>query len=78
MTARASGDLKVCPRRFSTRDWTELVRTLDHTRFYTASSNQVNLRSSGPYIWEPAESYCRINRGLSVELGMPSIHTIES
>jgi len=54
------------------------VHTLDHTRFYTASSNQVNLRSSGPYIWEPAESYCRINRGLSVELGMPSIHTIES
>ena len=56
----------------------ELIRTLDHTRYYTPSSNQVNLRSSGPYLWEPAESYYRINRGFSVELGMPSVPTLES
>ena len=56
----------------------ELLRTLDHTRYYTPSSNQINLRSSGPYLWEPAESYYRINRGFSVELGMPSIPTLES
>lgn len=56
----------------------ELIRTLDHTRYYTPSSNQVNLRSSGPYLWEPAESYFRINRGFSVELGMPSVPTLES
>ncbi len=56
----------------------ELVRTLDHTRYYTPSSNQVNLRSSGPYLWKPAESYFRINRGFSVELGMPSVPTLES
>jgi glycosyl hydrolase family 2/Ig-like domain-containing protein/concanavalin A-like lectin/glucanase superfamily protein len=56
----------------------ELVRTLDHTRYYTPSSNQVNLRSSGPYLWKPAETYFRINRGFSVELGMPSVPTLES
>jgi hypothetical protein len=56
----------------------ELVRTLDHTRYYTPSSNQLNLRGSGPYLWEPPESYFRINRGFSVELGMPSVPTLES
>ena len=56
----------------------ELVRTLDHTRYYTGSSNQVNLRGSGPYLWEPTETYYRINRGFSVELGMPSVPTLES
>jgi hypothetical protein len=56
----------------------ELLRTLDHTRYYTPSSNQINLRTSGPYLWEPAESYFRINRGFSVELGMPSVPTLES
>lgn len=56
----------------------ELVRTLDHTRYYTGSSNQVNLRGSGPYLWEPPDMYYRINRGFSVELGMPSVPTLES
>jgi hypothetical protein len=45
------------------------VRTLDHTRYYTGSSNQVNLRNSGPYQFQPLETYYRINRGFSVELG---------
>ncbi|HVC46308.1 MAG TPA: LamG-like jellyroll fold domain-containing protein [Terracidiphilus sp.] len=54
-----------------------LVRTLDHTRYYTGSSNRVNLRNSGPYQYQPLESYYRINRGFSVELGIPSVPTLE-
>lgn len=55
-----------------------LVRTIDHTRYYTPGSNQVNLRASGPYLWKPPDTYFRINRGFSVELGMPSVPTLES
>ena len=54
-----------------------LVRTLDHTRYYTGSSNQVNLRNYGPYQFQPVETYYRINRGFSVELGIPSVPTLE-
>jgi len=56
----------------------ELVRTLDHTRYYTGSSNQVNLRNSGPYQFQSLDTYYRINRGFSVELGIPSVPTLES
>lgn len=55
----------------------ELVRTLDHTRYYTGSSNQVNLRNSGPYQLQPLSTYYLINRGFSVELGIPSVPTLE-
>jgi hypothetical protein len=55
-----------------------LVRTLDHTRYYTGSSNQVNLRGSGPYQYMPLDTYYRINRGFSVELGIPSVPTLEA
>jgi hypothetical protein len=55
-----------------------LTRTLDHTRYYTGSSNKVNLRDSGPYQIQPLETYYRINRGFSVELGIPSVPTLES
>ncbi len=54
-----------------------LVRTLDHTRLYTGSSNRVNLRDSGPYQLQPLQAYYRINRGFSVELGIPSLPTLE-
>ncbi len=54
-----------------------LVRTLDHTRYYTGSSNQVNLRNSGPYQLKSLDTYYRINRGFSVELGIPSVPTLE-
>ncbi len=54
-----------------------LVRTLDHTRYYTGSSNQVNLRNSGPYQLQTLDTYYRINRGFSVELGVPSVPTLE-
>jgi hypothetical protein len=56
----------------------ELTRTLDHTRYYTGSSNQVNLRNSGPYQLQTLDTYYRINQGFSVELGMPSVPTLES
>ena len=56
----------------------ELVRTLDDTRYYTSSSNQVNLRNSGPYQFQPLDAYYGINRGFSVELGIPSVPTLES
>jgi len=55
-----------------------LVRTLDHTRYYTGSSNRVNLRNSGPYQFMPLDTYYRINRGFSVELGIPSVPTLEA
>lgn len=55
-----------------------LVRTLDHTRYYTGSSNQVNLRNSGPYQYQNPDAYYRINRGFSVELGIPSVPTLEA
>ncbi len=54
-----------------------LVRTIDHTRYYTGSSNQVNLRNSGPYQLQTLDTYYHINRGFSVELGIPSVPTLE-
>jgi hypothetical protein len=56
----------------------DLVRTLDHSRYYTGSSNRVNLRNSGPYQYQSLATYYRINRGFSVELGIPSVPTLES
>ena len=56
----------------------ELTRTLDGTRYYSPSSNRVNLRNSGPYKYEPPATYYKINHGFSVELGIPSMPTLES
>ena len=57
----------------------DLVRTLDGTRFYSPSSNQVNLQTSGPYHYQdPADYYTMLNRGFSVETGTPSMSTLES
>ncbi|HEY4380797.1 MAG TPA: LamG-like jellyroll fold domain-containing protein [Acidobacteriaceae bacterium] len=56
-----------------------LVRTLDGTRYYSPSSNAVNLQGSGPYRYQdPAQYYTRLNRGFSVETGTPSMSTLES
>jgi hypothetical protein len=56
-----------------------LTRTLDGTRFYSPSSNQVNLQNSGPYRYQdPKLYYTAINRGFSVETGTPSMPTLES
>ena len=58
---------------------TELIRTLDGTRYYSPSSNQVNLQNSGPYKYQdPALYYTALNHGFSVETGTPSFSTLES
>ena len=57
----------------------ELTSTLDGTRYYSPSSNQVNLQNSGPYQFqEPSLYYTTLNHGFSVETGIPSLSTLES
>ncbi len=56
-----------------------LLTELDGTRYYSPTSNQLNLRNSGPYKYqEPKLYYDTLNRGFSVELGIPSLSTLES
>jgi hypothetical protein len=57
----------------------ELVQSLDGTRYYSPSSNQINLQDSGPYKYtDPVLYYTTLNRGFSVETGTPSFSTLES
>ncbi len=57
----------------------DLTTTLDGTRYYSPSSNQVNLQNSGPYRFqEPYLYYTTLNHGFSVETGVPSLSTLES
>lgn len=57
----------------------DLVTTLDGTRLYTGSSNRVNLQDSGPYNYRPPEAYfTKLAKGFAVELGTPSLATLES
>jgi len=57
----------------------ELVRSLDGTRYYSPSSNQINLQNSGPYKYmDPVLYYTTLNHGFSVETGTPSFSTLES
>ena len=57
----------------------DLVRALDGTRYYSPSSNQVNLQNSGPYKYmDPLLYYTELNHGFSVETGTPSFSTLES
>ncbi|HEV2273144.1 MAG TPA: LamG-like jellyroll fold domain-containing protein, partial [Acidobacteriaceae bacterium] len=56
-----------------------LVRTLDGTRNYFPSSNQVNLLPSGPYRYQdPAAYFTNLGRGFAVEMGVPSMPTLEA
>ncbi len=56
-----------------------LIATLDGTRYYFPSSNQVNLQGSGPYSYQdPKLYYTMLNHGFSVETGTPSMSTLES
>lgn len=56
----------------------KLTHELDGTRYYSPSSNQVNLEPSGPYSWEdPADYYTKLDRGFAVEVGTPSLPTLE-
>lgn len=57
----------------------ELVRWLDGTRYYSPSSNAINLQHSGPYKYvDPSLYYTTLNHGFSVETGTPSFSTLES
>lgn len=57
----------------------DAVATLDGTRYYTGSSNTVNLQGSGPYNWRPPEGYfTALAQGFSVEVGTPSLASAES
>jgi hypothetical protein len=57
----------------------ELVRSLDGTRYYSPSSNTINLQHSGPYKYmDPTLYYTTLNHGFSVETGTPSFSTLES
>jgi len=56
----------------------ELTRTIDGTRYYTPTSNQVNLQASGPYRYvDPKLYFTELNHGFSVETGTPSFPTLE-
>jgi Exo-beta-D-glucosaminidase Ig-fold domain/Glycosyl hydrolases family 2, TIM barrel domain/Glycosyl hydrolases family 2/Concanavalin A-like lectin/glucanases superfamily/Glycosyl hydrolases family 2, sugar binding domain len=57
----------------------DMFREEDGTRFYSPSSNAINLRPSGPYKWrEPLLYFSKLNRGFSVELGISSFPTREA
>jgi hypothetical protein len=57
----------------------KVLAEYDGTRYYTPSSNRVNLRDSGPYHYQnPSLYFDTLNRGFSVELGIPSLSTLES
>jgi|HubBroStandDraft_1064217.scaffolds.fasta_scaffold00203_17 hypothetical protein len=57
----------------------ELIRSLDGTRFYAPSSNEIDLQHSGPYSYrDPSLYYTTLNHGFSVETGTPSFSTLES
>ena len=56
-----------------------LVTRLDGTRWYTGSSNVVNLQGSGPYNYRAPEGYFTdLAAGFSVETGTPSFATREA
>ena len=55
-----------------------LIRNIDGTRYYTPTSNQVNLQNSGPYrLVDPKLYFTELNRGFSVETGTPSFPSLE-
>ena len=56
-----------------------LVAKLDGTRYYSPSSNRINLQDSGPYsLQKPSMYYTVLNHGFSVETGTPSLSTLEA
>ena len=57
----------------------DAVFELDGTRWFTGSSNVVNLQGSGPYNYRPPVGYFTdLATGFSVETGTPSLSTLES
>jgi hypothetical protein len=67
------------PQPILNKGLAELITSLDGTRYYSPSSNQVNLQNSGPYKYmDPKLYFSRLNHGFSVETGTPSMSTLES
>ena len=57
----------------------DMLREEDGTRVYFPSSNEIDLRPSGPYKWrDPSLYFSKLNRGFSVELGVSSFPTREA
>ena len=57
----------------------DAVAQLDGTRWYTGSSNTINLQGSGPYNYRPPVGYFTdLATGFSVETGTNSLSTLES
>ncbi|WP_408590335.1 glycosyl hydrolase 2 galactose-binding domain-containing protein [Novosphingobium sp.] len=57
----------------------DLLFRLDGTRWFTGSSNTVNLQGSGPYNYRQPEGYFTdLATGFSVETGTPSLATREA
>ena len=57
----------------------DAVAELDGTRWYTGSSNTINLQGSGPYNYRPPVGYFTdLATGFSVETGTNSLSTLES
>jgi hypothetical protein len=57
----------------------DVIFELDGTRHFTGSSNRVNLQGSGPYNYRPPVQYFNeLAEGYSVEVGTPSLATLES
>jgi hypothetical protein len=57
----------------------EVFNKYDGTRYYSPSSNQVNLQQSGPYSFQDPRLYFTTwNHGFSVETGTVSLSTLES
>ena len=56
-----------------------MIYELDGTRWYTGSSNRINLQNSGPYNYQaPATYFTQHAKGFSVEVGVPSMPTAEA
>ena len=57
----------------------QVFREEDGTRYYTPGSNRIDLRNSGPYLYQdPVLYYTTLDKGFSVELGISSLSTLES
>ncbi len=66
------------PQPIINRGLIALTHSLDGTRYYSPSSNEVNLLPSGPYSYEePANYYSKLDRGFAVEVGTSSMPVLE-
>ncbi|HEY0564297.1 MAG TPA: LamG-like jellyroll fold domain-containing protein, partial [Terriglobales bacterium] len=67
------------PQPIINRGLADIISKFDGTRYYSPSSNQVNLQNSGPYHYQdPTLYFTTLNHGFSVETGTPSFSTLEA